>query len=52
MEVVVAWWASCRWTARVEEAQHSTALESGGGEAARGQLAGSIIHGPRDIFVA
>jgi len=33
-------------------AQHSTALESGGGEAARGQLAGSIIHGPRDIFVA
>lgn len=23
--MVVAWWASCRWTARVEEAQHSTA---------------------------
>lgn len=32
----------------------STALESGGGEGAKGQLAGSIIHahGPRDIFVA
>ena len=30
----------------------STALESGGGEGARGQLAGSIIHGPRDIFAA